>query len=49
MANKRKGLLTVSREYAVHLRKWGKRMFWKKERKEGKKVIKDENSKKDRS
>ena len=29
----KKGLLTVTYDYAKHLRKWGKRMFWKRERK----------------
>ena len=36
MATKKKGLLTSSKEWAKHLRKWGKRAFWKKERKESK-------------
>ena len=33
MATKKKGFLTVSGEWAKHLRKWGKRVFWKGERK----------------
>jgi hypothetical protein len=32
MSTKRKGLVTVSGEWAKHLRKWGKREFWKGER-----------------
>jgi len=32
MSTKKKGMLTVSMEYARHLRKWGKRFFWKGER-----------------
>ena len=27
-----KGQFAVTREYAKHLRKWGKRLFWKTER-----------------
>lgn len=37
MANKRKGQLTTTSEWAKHLRKYLKRKFWKAERKEGKK------------
>jgi hypothetical protein len=33
VATKKKGLFTVSGEWAKHLRKWGKRVFWKGERK----------------
>lgn len=29
MASKRKGYTVVSKEWAKHLRKWGKRKFWK--------------------
>ena len=36
VATKRKGFLTVSGEWAKHLRKWGKRVFWKGERKAAK-------------
>ncbi len=43
MASKKKGLLTTSGEWAKHLRKWGKKMFWKGERKAGKKLIRNEN------
>lgn len=40
MATKKKGLTTVSGEWAKHLRKWGKRAFWKVERLKTKKLIK---------
>jgi hypothetical protein len=36
MSTKKQGLLTVSGEWAKHLRKWAKRKFWKKERKAAK-------------
>jgi hypothetical protein len=39
MATKKKGLETVSGEWKVHLRKFFKRKFWKKERQQTKKVI----------
>ena len=42
MAHKRKGQLTVTKEWAKHLRKQMRRMFWKKERKTGKTLIKKE-------
>ena len=32
MSTKKKGLLTTSKEYAKHLRKFWKRKFWKAER-----------------
>jgi len=32
MATNKKGQFAYSIEYAKHLRKWGKRLFWKKER-----------------
>ena len=32
MATKKKGLTVTSKEWAKHLRKWGKRTFWKKQR-----------------
>jgi hypothetical protein len=38
MATKKKGTKTTSKEWAKHLRKWGKRAFWKAERKAGKKL-----------
>ncbi len=42
MAHKRKGQLTVSGEWAKHLRKFCRRKFWKGERKAGKKMIMQE-------
>lgn len=42
MAYKRKGQLTVSGEWAKHLRKFLRRKFWKGERKAGKKIIRQE-------
>jgi hypothetical protein len=36
VATKKKGLFTLSGEWAKHLRKWGKRVFWKGERKAAK-------------
>jgi hypothetical protein len=39
MSNKRKGQLTVSKEWAKHLRKFWKSQFWKGERTESKKII----------
>lgn len=39
MGNKRKGQLTVDPEWHKHLRKVGKRFFWKRERQAAKKVI----------
>jgi len=36
MRKGKRGLLTQSKEWAKHLRKVGRRMFWKKERKVGK-------------
>lgn len=39
MSTKKKGLLTVSKEWAKHLRKWGKRVFWKRERKTSKQSL----------
>jgi len=39
MANKKKGQLIVSKEWAKHLRKWGKRAFWKANRQASKKII----------
>ena len=44
MANKRKGQLTSSGEWAKHLRKIGKRFFWKRERLEEKRTIDKEIS-----
>lgn len=42
MANKRKGQLTTTGEWAKHLRKTLKRCFWKSERKAGKNAIEKE-------
>jgi|GEM_PF-1651813 len=42
MAHKRKGQLTVSGEWAKHLRKFFRRQFWKGERKAGKELIRKE-------
>lgn len=42
MSNKKKGQLTVSTEWAKHLRKFGKRFFWKSERFAEKKMIDEE-------
>ena len=41
MANKKQGNETTSGEWAKHLRKIGKRFFWKKERKAQKKLTKN--------
>lgn len=35
----KKGTYTKSAEWAKHLRKWGKKALWKKERKAAKKVL----------
>lgn len=45
MAHKRKGQLTVSDEWAKHLRKFFRKKFWKGERKAGKKMILQERQK----
>jgi hypothetical protein len=42
MSHKQKGQLTTTSEWAKHLRKFGKRQFWKGERTEGKAVAKKE-------
>lgn len=42
MASKKKGNLTVTGEWAKHLRKFLKRQFWKGERKASHKFIKQE-------
>lgn len=44
MSNKRKGQLTVTGEWAKHLRKFLRRQFWKGERKAAKKLIRKELS-----
>jgi hypothetical protein len=41
MAYKRKGLLTVSGEWAKHLRGFWKKKFWRGERRAGKKIIRN--------
>lgn len=41
MSHKRKGQLTVSGEWAKHLRKFWRRQFWKGERIAGKRMIKN--------
>ncbi|MCK5443263.1 MAG: hypothetical protein KAJ23_15365 [Maribacter sp.] len=42
MSLKRKGQLTSYGEWAKHLKKFGKRFFWKGERKGEKRLIKEE-------
>ena len=42
MSTVKKGVLTKDGEWVKHLRKIGKRFFWKGERKEGKKLINKE-------
>lgn len=42
MSNKRKGVLTTDSEWRKHLRKIGKRIFWKGERLAKKKMINKE-------
>ena len=42
MATKKKGNLTVTKEWAKHLRPKGKRMYWKNERKASKLNLKKE-------
>jgi len=37
-STKKKGILTSTKEWAKHLKKWGKRIFWKKERRAGKQI-----------
>ena len=44
MSHKRKGQLTTSSEWAKHLRKFGKRLFWKNERLAEKKMIEKNTS-----
>jgi hypothetical protein len=39
MSTIKKGTLTASGEWAKHLRKWGKRLYWKKERKAALRLI----------
>lgn len=42
MANKKKGQLTTTGEWAKHLRKFLKKQFWKGERSAGKNLIEKE-------
>ena len=42
MSTVKKGILTVDGEWVQHLRKIGKRFFWKGERKAAKKLINKE-------
>ncbi len=42
MSKKKKGQLTVAKEWAKHLRKFLRRKFWKGERTAGHKLIKKE-------
>jgi len=44
MSHKRKGQLTVTAEWAKHLRKFLRRQFWKGERQAGQKLIRKEIS-----
>ena len=43
MSTKKKGVLTSDSEWRKHLRKFGKRFFWKKERKEAQQQLKKED------
>ena len=44
MSTKKKGMLTTAGEYAKHLRRWGKRIFWSRERQaEHKLIIKEKH------
>lgn len=47
MSYKRKGQLSTHIEWAKHLRKFGKKFFWKVERKAEKRLIKEETEKND--
>ena len=42
MSSKRKGVLTVSGEWMKHLRRYGKRAFWRNERLVARAQLKDE-------
>lgn len=42
MSSKKEGMLTVSDEWAKHLRPWGRRLFWSGERMETRKSIRAE-------
>jgi len=43
MSTKKKGILTADGEWRKHLRKFGKRFFWKKERKAAHQQVKKED------
>lgn len=43
MSHKQKGQLTTHIEWAKHLRKFGKRFFWKAERKAEKRLLEEES------
>ena len=45
MAHKKKGQLTVSGEWAKHLRKQKRNQFWKEERNAGKELVRNELTK----
>jgi hypothetical protein len=42
MANVRKGQLAPAPEWAKHLKKWGKRLFWKRNRKAEQRLVKSD-------
>ena len=42
MANVKKGQTVTAAEWAKHLRPYGKRLFWKKQRKDNKRLIKED-------
>jgi hypothetical protein len=42
MSHKRKGMLKTSTEWAVHLRRFGKKLFWRQHRQIEKKEAKKE-------
>jgi hypothetical protein len=42
VATKKKGLLATSGEWARHLRRWGKRAVWHKERKAAQRDAKEQ-------
>lgn len=42
MSTKKKGLFTVSGEWARHLRPWGRKQFWSSERMMEQQVVKTE-------
>ena len=43
MSTVKKGVLTIDGEWCKHLKKWGKRHFWKGERNAEKRLIRKEN------